>query len=165
MNKRGFTLIELLATLVVLAIIAGIVLISTTTGLGNAKEKSEDVFVKTIKDALDIYLDSDARKLSYDFVCSPGMSKSHAVDNVNVYKTSVPFTAIINSTYSPISVSDMHNPANKGKDNYQCTNLDNVYVNIYRDDYNVYYYAVSKSAFNCLNGTGMVTNLPEGFSC
>lgn len=164
MNKKGFTLIELLATILILGIIAGIVLITTTGGLGRAKDKTEDVFVKTISDALDIYLDSDARNLNFTTQCGNKLDKSHKV-GVKVYKATITFDQVMNSTYSPISESDMHNPANKGKDNYQCTNLNNVRVNIYRDEDYVYYYAVDKSKFNCLNTTGIITNLPNGYSC
>ena len=154
MNKKGFTLVELLATLVVLGIVMGIVLITTTGGFGKAKDKTEDVFIKTIEDALNIYLDSDAKRLNFTNLCTNGINKSHKV-GVKVFKT----------TYSPITVNEMHNPANKEKDNYQCTNLDNVIINIYRDEDFVYYYAVDKSQFNCLNGEGVITNLPSGYGC
>lgn len=164
MNKKGFTLVELLATLVILGIVMGIVLISTTGGFGKAKDKTEDVFIKTIEDALNIYLDSDAKRLSFTNQCANGINKSHKV-GVKVFKTTINFNDVINSTYSPITVREMHNPANKGKDNYQCTNLDNVIINIYRDEDFVYYYEVDKSQFNCLNGEGVITNLPSGYGC
>lgn len=162
MNKKGFTLVELLATLLILAIIVGIVLISTLSGLDKAKDKTEDVFVKTIEDALDVYLDSDARNLNFTSQCANGINKSHKV-GVKVYKATITFNDVINSSYKPISASDMHNPANKNKSNYNCKT--NVVVNIYRDEDFIYYYAVDKSAFNCLNGTGMITNLPNNYSC
>ena len=66
MNRKGFTLVELLATLVILGIIVGIVIISVSGSLGGAKEKTEEVFVDTIKDAMDVYLDSDAKELDFD---------------------------------------------------------------------------------------------------
>ena len=52
MNRRGFTLIELLATLVVLGIITGIVLVSSTSLFKDKKSDTEDVFVDTLKDIL-----------------------------------------------------------------------------------------------------------------
>ncbi len=163
MNKKGFTLVELLATLVILGIIMGIVLISTTSGFGKAKEKSEDVFIKTIEDALNIYLDSDAKNLSFSRQCTNGINKSHNA-NVKVYKTTVTFNDVINSTYKPITAKEMHNPANKGVDGkYNCKT--NVSVNIYRDEDFIYYYAVDKSGFGCLNSTGTITNLPTGYGC
>ena len=55
MNRRGFTLVELLATLVLLGIIMGIVLVSINGNFGDAKNQTEDVFVSTIEDALDVY--------------------------------------------------------------------------------------------------------------
>ena len=57
MNKKGFTLVELLATLVILAIVMGIVLASGIFNLENAKGKTEDVFIDSIKDAMKIYLE------------------------------------------------------------------------------------------------------------
>ena len=160
MNKRGFTLVELLATLVVLAIIVGIVLISTTGSLGRTKQKTEEVFVKTLKDALDIYIDSDAKSLNFDTqVCT--IDKTHKT-GVKVYKTSsnLTFSDVINSNYHPISESDMHNPANKGTRNYECKT--NGTLNIYRDEDYVYYYKIAKDTFGCLNDTGVITNLPSG---
>ena len=165
MNKKGFTLVELLATLVVLAIIVGIVLISATGSLGKTKEKTEDVFVKTLKDALDIYIDSDARSLNFDTqICT--IDKTHRT-GVKVYKTNkdkngnaLTFMNVINSSYQPIANSDMHNPANKGTNKYQCNT--NGTLSIYRDEDYVYYYKIEKASFGCLNGEGTITNLPSG---
>lgn len=165
MDKKGFTLVELLATLAVLGIIATIILISTTGGFGDAKDKTEDIFVKTIQDALEIYLDSDARNLNFNVqVCT--IDKTHK-SGVKVYKTNkdkngdfLTFNSVINSSYHPISESDMHNPANKDKDNYLCNTFG--ILNIYRDDDYVYYYKIEKSSFDCLNGVGSITNLPSG---
>ncbi len=163
MNKKGFTLVELLATLVILGIIMSIVLISTTGGFKNAKNKTEDVFIGTIEDALEIYLDSDARKLNFnELVCT--INKTHR-EGVNIYKAaSISFSEVINSEYSPLSINDMHNPANKdSKDEahpYLCKVDELGALTIYRDDDYVYYYKLNKSALKCLNTTGDITNLP-----
>lgn len=170
MNKKGFTLVELLATLVILAVIIGIVLISSTGGFSNAKDKTEEVFVKTIKDALEIYIDSDGRNLNFNNqVCTINKNIPGTDDyrTVKVYKTNkdkngntLTFNNVINSSYHPISESDMHNPANKGKDKYQCST--NGTLNIYRDEDYVYYYKIEKSSFGCFNKTGSINNLPSG---
>jgi len=164
MNKKGFTLVELLATLVILGIVMGIVLISTTGGFDKAKNSTEDVFVKTLEDALDIYLDSDARNLSFNTMCSSTINKTHKT-GVKVYKSTsnVTFNDVINSSFKPITMGDMHNPANKGKDNYNCS-TDGT-LNIYRDEDYIYYYKIEKSTFGCLNKAGTITNLPSGFNC
>lgn len=161
MNSKGFTLVELLATLVVLGIIMGIVLISTTGGFGKAKKDTEDIFISTIEDAMDIYLDSDAKKLDYNTkVCT--INKTHKV-GVNVYKANdIKFSDIINSTYHPLTEADLVNPANK---EVKC-NI-NATVSIYRDEDFIYYYKIYKSGLGCLNigdstKVEVISNLPEG---
>ena len=162
MNRHGFTLVELLATLVVLGIIMGIVVVSVNGNFGDAKKQTEDVFVATIEDALDVYLDSDAKNLKFpykseDSFCT--LNKTHG--SVSVFKSStvVTFHDVINSTYHPIAQSDLINPANKDE---VCANGSNIKVNIYRDSDYVYYYSVEKSEFDCLNTSGKITNLPSG---
>ena len=158
MNKKGFTLIELLATLVVLGIVMGIVLVTVTGVLKNAKEDSEDVFVETIKDAMEIYLDSDARDLSYTYKCE--IDKSGR--KVKLYEATkdksgnlLTFNNVINSKYSPLTKNDLVNPSNK---DIECNT--SAKVIIYRDDDYVYYYDVLKSGFNCLlNKDGYISNL------
>ena len=160
MNRKGFTLIELLATLVILGIIMGVTLILTNGGFKNAKDKTEDIFVKTITDAIEVYISSDAKNLSFDSVPICSLNKTHK-KGVNIYKSRdiVLFNDVINSSYSPITLDDMHNPANKDTDKYECDTLG--ILNIYRDDDYIYYYKIDKSSFNCLNGVGVITNLPD----
>ena len=160
MNRKGFTLVELLATLIILAVVVGIVLISTSGGFGKGKERTEDIFVKTIEDALDIYLDSDAKNKNFSTTPICTIDKTHR-KGVNIYRStdSLTFDDVINSTYQPIAESDMHNPANKGKDNYLCNTDGTLYI--YRDDDYVYYYKIDKSTFGCLNKEGVIKNLPS----
>ena len=143
----------------ILGIITGIALITVNGGFGEARDKTEDVFVKTIEDALNIYLDSDARKLSFGNSAVCTLNKTHG--KVNLYKAAnnLTFNDVINSSYSPITLNELVNPANKDTDNYQCVATGT--LNIYRDDDYVYYYKIDKSSFGCLNGTGYITNLPS----
>ena len=159
MNKKGFTLVELLATLVILGIVAGITVISLSSIFGSTKDKTEDVFVETLKDSLEMYLDSrDAKRLlfSEDSVCE--INKSFA--KVKVYKAEVTFDDIINSEYKPLTYSDLVNPANE---EVSCNSSSS--VNIYRDENYVYYYSMNKADFDCLKNTGVISNLPEGSGC
>ena len=168
MNRKGFTLVELLATIVILGIVVGLTVAISSGAFNNAKKNTEDIFVKTVTDALDVYLDSDARSLSFNTnasVCT--LSKTHG--NVRVYKALIDtnfdgtFLSVINSKYNPITKTELVNPANKGNDNYQCFSNDNYgTLNIYRDDDYVYYYKIDKADFKCLNSTGFITNLPSG---
>lgn len=158
MNRKGFTLIELIATLAVFGVIISLVVVSISDVFDSTKEKTEDVFVDTIKDALDIYLSSDAKKIKFNTVCSNIIDKTYG--HVKVYKATITFDKVINSQYHPITEADLVNPANE-----DVTCNVNASVTIYRDEDYVYYYSVEKSAFDCLKGTGKISNLPEGFAC
>jgi hypothetical protein len=124
---------------------------------------------------MDIYLDTDAKKLKYTEQCGSMINKKQpGTDNtrtVKVYKANKSiniYDDIINSEYHPISEKDMHNPARKGDANYNCVNLNRITIDVYRDEDYVYYYSIDKANFNCLsddNKEGVITNLPSGFSC
>lgn len=166
MNRKGFTLVELLASLVILGIVLSIVFFSVNASFDNAKEKSEEAFVATIKDAMEIYLASDAKKLSFTSKCSNTLNKTHN-SGVKVYKVNTTFDNVINSTYKPITQNDLVNPGNKDK---KCALANKIDIRIYRDEDYVYYYKIKKSEFKCLKNTdgeysSIITNLPEGFDC
>ena len=161
MNRRGFTLVELLATLVILGVVLGITIVSVNGIFKDSKNKTEDVFVGTIKDAMEIYLSSsDVKDLDFSVECSNTLNKSFG--NRKVYKAYTNFGEVINSDYRPISQSDLVNPANE---DVSCRLGENISINIYRDEDFVYYYSVDKSNFGCLLGEGVINNLPEGFEC
>ncbi len=158
-KKNGFTLVELLATLVILGIVLTLVIVSVNANFDNAKKKTQDVFIKTIEDALSIYLDSDAKNLTYTQSVRT-IKKSHG--NATLYKASqnLTFKNVINSSFSPITTADLVNPANE---KVKCN--ENAKIEIYRDSDYIYYYKVAKSAFNCLvveSGDSQdITNLPD----
>lgn len=163
MNKKGFTLVELLAVIVVLGIITGITVISVNSFYGKTKEKTEDVFISTITDALDMYLTYDATKLNYTS-CSNKLNKSNG-KTVSVEYVDIDMSTIVNSSYHPLTESDLVNPANKEVDCY--SNLSNIKIRIYRDSDYVYYYSLnnyseSQYNFQCLikNENNIITNLP-----
>ena len=165
MNNKGFTLIELLATIIVLSIIAGIAFGIINADFGKAKESVEEVFVDTIRDALNVYLDSDAKSLTFTNVCSNKISKK--IGEATVESAVVTMDDVINSSFHPISKSDLVNPA---YEEVNCNEPANINITIYRDSDYVYYYSVSKSSFNCLKNIGgdydeVISNLPEGYSC
>ena len=160
MNKRGFTLIELLATLAVLGIITGIVLVSSTSLFKDKKSDTEDVFVDTLKDAIKIYIDElGGVELNGDPVCT--IEKSIHPNGVDIYEVKdkeITFEDITNSKYKPLTEKDMINPANKGK---EC-NID-AEIHIYADSDFAYYYKFTGSELECLSkNTGVISNLPKG---
>ena len=164
MNKKGFTLVELLATLVILAIVVGITVTSLSGNFKGTKEKTEGVFVKTIEDALNMYLDTDAKNIKH-WTTSPvcTINKTHGARKVYKATDNLTFQDVIDSTYRPITINELVNPANKDSENYQCFKNGNYgTLNVYRDDDYVYYYKINKSDFGCLNTTGDITNLPSG---
>lgn len=157
MNRKGFSLIELLATIVVLGIIAGIVLITTSDTFTEAKGKTQEAFINTIKDAMDVYLsDPKVKKKTFaQEVCE--IHKTHGI--VKVYKNTetLTFKDVINSDYKPLTESDLINPANK---EVKCNSQARIYI--YRDDDYVFYYKINPADFDCLLGeVDMITDLPS----
>ena len=156
MNRKGFTLVELLATLIILGIVIGITIVGVNGGFRNAKDKTEEVFIKTLTNALDIYLDSgDAKELEYSPICT--ISKK--LGTAQVYKATVSFKNVIDSEYAPLVEKDLVNPANL---DVSCNASSSIPVDVYYDSDRVYYYRVAKSDFGCLKTTGYITNLPSG---
>ena len=161
MNRKGFTMIELIATLLVLGVVIGITVFGSSTIFSSAKSKTEDVFVGTIRDALDMYLTSkEAKNLNYVSKCSNSLNKSYG--KISVYKHNVTLNDVFNSEYKPMELNEFVNPANE---DVSC-NL-NATVTIYRDDDFVYYYRLKKEDLGCLLNVSdtYITNLPEGFVC
>lgn len=162
MNKKGFTLVELLATLVILGIVVGLTVVGINVNIRKTKEKTEEVFIGTIKDAIKMYLndprDNDKNRLSFnDEVCTIDKTLK---TGVKVYGTgsNVTISTVINSTYSPLLESDLVNPNNEGVECYF-----DAPVKIYRDEDYVYYYKLKKEDLDCLtmNLDGYITNLPD----
>ena len=54
MNEKGFTLVELLATLVILGIVVGITIVGLNINYRETKQKTEEIFVSTLEDALNL---------------------------------------------------------------------------------------------------------------
>ena len=158
MNRRGFTLIELLATLAVLGIITGIVLVSSTSLFKDKKSDTEDVFVDTLKDAIKIYIDGlGGVELNGCPVCT--IKKSIHPNEVGIYEVKIiTFEDITNSKYKPLTEKDMINPANK---DIEC-DID-AEIHIYADSDFAYYYKFTGSDLKCLSkNTGVISNLPKG---
>lgn len=157
MNRKGFTLIELLATIIILGIIMGITVIGLSGVFKTAKEKSEDVFVDTIKDAMNMYLNSsDVDKIDSWNLCDNKVRKTYG--GVKMYKTTIYFDSVINSEFSPITEDDLVNPANE---EVACRTASNISVDIYYDDDFVYYYSIDKDNFDCFKNTdSLISNLP-----
>jgi len=173
MNNKGFTLTELLAVIVILAIIAGISFSLLSGSFKNAKDKTEDLFIDTIRDAMEMYLSSDATSLSFSPVVIEEkqcyIQKRNGYDhnnnlkykNVVVYGTVVTMEDVINSNLNPLSQDDLVNPA---KEEIRCANAADININIYKDEDYVYYYSIDKSDFVCLNN-GTISSLPGEFIC
>lgn len=167
MNNRGFTIVELLATLVILSIVVGISLAAFNFNFGSAKEKTEEVFVDSLKDAVDMYLSSNPSELKYESECSNRIIKKYGTVKVykavykktGVLRNDIIFNDVIDSTYKPITKEEFLNPANERECNV------NAVINVYRDEDFVYYYSINKSGLDCLKNIGgdyasVITNLP-----
>ena len=165
MNRRGFTLVELLATLIIIGVVVSVTIVSVNYNYKTSRDRTEDVFVKTIENAIKIYIESDVLKFGssdYNHLCSftKTIGTETQTSELYVVNKNLTFNNVINSTYKPILKSELVNPANKGKSNYECNSTGT--LKIYRDSEYVYYYKISKASFNCLNKTGNISNLPSG---
>lgn len=170
MDNKGFTVVELLATLVVLSLVVGVTFAIVNTNFGKAKEKTEEVFVDTIKDAMDMYLSSNAKALTFAVDTSDDGSeckifKKHGI--VKVYKAITNFSSVIESDYHPITQDDLVNPADE---DLVCAIASDIEISVYRDEDYVYYYKINKSEFECLKNINegydsFISNLPEGYDC
>ena len=168
MNKKGFTLMELLATLVILGLIFGISVVGINYSIRNAKKKTEKVFINTLRDAIEIYLDDSANFAGYtssDWYFEGQIKKSNNDSNLYSLLASTTFDTIINSEYTPIVEDDLRNPAT-GK---LCDK--NAKIDIFKDDDEVYYYYIkawdmydSETGTSCLlddTTFNYITNLSD----
>ena len=112
------------------------------------------MFIKTVKDAMDIYLDSDAKKLNFSKVEVCTLNKTHGKSKVYKSSDNITLNNIINSEFHPITQDDLVNPVNSSK----CDK--NTIVNIYRDEDYVYYYEIDGD-MGCLVNTKSISILPE----
>ena len=161
MNRKGFTVIELIGTLLVLGIVASITIVGVSGIFDNAKEKTEEVFVGTIKDALDMYLASNAKEIKDWIECENTLDKSYKT-KVKVYRTSVNMGKVIAT--GVLTEDDFYNPATDSKCPAEGSfdKLGDISVLVYKDEDHVYYYSVNKVDFGCLNDEdGVISNLPK----
>jgi len=153
--------VELLAVIIVLALIVGISAVGVNAGFGNAKKKSEEVYLKTLREAIGVYLNTDGKSLTFGTkeVCTV----KKALGDSKIYESEeiISFNDLIDdkkSTYHPITKNDMINPANKRS----CKT--NAVIRIFRDEDYVYYYSFHGSDLDCLieNADQIISNLPAG---
>lgn len=173
MNKKGFTLAELLATLIILGIVIGIVLRSMNVNKEEVEKKSETIFINNLKDAIEVYMDTDAKdpeKLTFNEYNNKCIKKEKLGDSKLSIATLAPFKditfeTIIDSSYKPITEKDLINPANETKCYIRTI------ITIYRDDDYVYYYEITAEqveSMDCLkyyDKTKPITNLPTIGDC
>ncbi len=165
MNKKGFTLVELLATIVVLSIVVGLTVTGITFSIKNAKKKTEEVYIGTLRDAIKIYLDDDESISKLSWNASLGtFEKTNGSAEFFGASELISFNDIINSTYSPIIKKDLLNPATE-----KICNPTQKVIRIFRDTDDVYYYYIDKDSLKdedgyaaCLVDTnGNISNLPD----
>lgn len=159
MNRRGFTLVELLATLVILSIVVGITIVFMNNSFKEAKDKTENLFVKTLSDGISVYLDDSELKKSEFVDTGCYVNKTRGGRRVKLYGVNKTMEDVINSTYKPLSQSDLVNPSNE---DVSCGLAKDIGLTIYRDEDFVYYYKIDRKMIGCLNNQeGYISNLPE----
>ena len=140
MNKKGFTLVELLATIIVLAIVTGITVVSVLTSLDKAKQKTEKEFLNQLSNIIDSYMELNIDIISKSFsdTTQVGLvgtiNKNHG--NIKLYssKNKYDLSSIINNLQTT-SEKNLINPVNSK----ECTGK----ITYYRDEDYVYYYTVT----------------------
>lgn len=117
MNRKGFTLVELLAVLVALGLVLGIGAFSISSIVTRSKEKSEDAFVETIKDAMDVYISSPDKPTVFSNKCKKTMTRDDGTTYTAVYEwtDNKSIYSVVNSGYKPINKNQLVNPANNKK--------------------------------------------------
>ena len=148
LDKKGFTLIELLATIVILAVISSITIVSVTSYYKKGREKTEEIFVEQLKDYVKDYVALNGS--SHNFSESLGeKSKCYKTiegegyncnDKVILYKdpTQITLIKILNN----MTNKDVLNPNTKAS----CTENDK--VTLYRDSDYVYCFVIESISNN-----------------
>ena len=171
MNRKGLTLVELLATLVALSLVLGIGAYSMISVVRHTKKRSEDAFANSIKDALDIYISSSSKPVTFGNSCNKQIkdASGNVLYTLKYEWEEKSFKDLIESKYKPIEKNDLINPTNK-KACYAAsdTDLSGIKMTIYRESrknddgtFTVmsYFYKVDKShdgfngCFDYLNTT------------
>lgn len=128
MNNKGFTLVELLATIIILALIAGISMISYNGYLNRSKDKTEEIFKKNISDYIDAFITSNTNKFSDNTLVGSNVYSQKYNNHM------ITFQDLIDSNI--INVKDLKNNTN----NKVCST--NTNITIYRDNNYVYCFIV-----------------------
>lgn len=151
MNNKGFTLIELLATIVVLALVSSVTIISVTTYYQKSKEKAEEAFRKQLEGYVDDYIAMYGSKLEFD----SGESNEKCYLNEGDCKDITLKKAISSNTNMNIKFvsdtfanQDIVNP-NTG---INCEES-NTTLTIYRDTDFVYCFTIEPNGSSCIDET------------
>ncbi len=145
MKKNGFTMVELLAVLIILGIVVGITILAVNSSSDDAKKKSEEVFISSLKSAVETYLETDGitELKANEFVSNCNIIKKGVSVETKKYNGVVTFQKVIDSSYKPMSEKDFVNPANKEP----C--YKDAEIMIYKDADYVSYYKFKLSDLRC----------------
>ncbi|MBQ9853689.1 MAG: prepilin-type N-terminal cleavage/methylation domain-containing protein [Bacilli bacterium] len=167
MNNKGFTLIELLTTLLILGVIVSLSVVTIRYNTENTMKKSEEVFIDTLRDAIDIFIDEKSSNVEIagktcqidKTLGSADLFEVKIKDDDGNIVDEINFESIFNSKYKPLLEEEFVNPA------YEDASCKvNTRIRIFRDSDYVYYYSVKVSDLECLKfyNSEYITNLPEG---
>ena len=172
MGRKGFTLVELIATVAIVSLVLGIAGYSVIGIINNSNNRSEEVFVEKIDNAIFEYVGLYGGKLkkgnvSYEFNKCLLLScdAEDKYEKVKVYE-------LFNSNSQMVKLSvlldenffdndKLVNPVNKEN----CLVDKNPDIRIFRDDDYVYYYYVDLRGNNTNCGisdeNGIINTLPD----
>ena len=172
MNNKGFTLVELLAVLVIIAVLGGIATYGVTRSLSISKEKTEDVFIKKLSDAIESYIELNSNNFKkvansdVDFIKKKLTNETITVTAYEVQPTEgiLSFSDIKNEGL--VDKGNFTNPKSKKECFTDDDTNDDTNIIVYKDSDYVYYYYVDLSNSDCDITEGKVINtLPKELIC
>lgn len=158
MNNKGFTLIELLATIVILALVVGITVVTVGSLFTNSNDKAEKAFVNQLSSIVEDYITLKNSSFSYSNQIDNSSGKESYFTNNYSYPVKISTTK---RNGNPISFKDLIeaglitevdlvNPKTMNTCN------SNSVITVYRDSNYVYCFATFLDCYVDENGNEIV---------
>ena len=146
MNNKGFTLIELLATILILILVVGVTVVTSSNAFLSAKNNTEIAFIEELEKIVKGYIGSSSMNLT--FSSSPTSYTTNNCDGNTcfIYKSTSTVTLQTLVNDGLVSTDKFINPKNET----QC-NL-NTKIDFFRDSDYVYCFYIDLEEAGCYSG-------------